>query len=100
MKQKTSIVILLLAAVIIAVAAGWVALRPAPMAPPVAIQDGKTIDFSSGQPVVKNSPQEKAIIDAAVKEMDAAARDVTFGPAVPPPDEKKKAESTGIPPKP
>lgn len=48
--------------------------------PPVAIEDGKTIDFSSGKPVVKDSTQDKAAIDKAVKEMDDAAKDVTFGP--------------------
>lgn len=46
--------------------------------PEVAIQDRKTIDFSSGQPVVKDSANEQAIIDAAVKEMDDAMKDVTF----------------------
>lgn len=45
----------------------------------VTIQDGKTIDFSSGKPVVKDSADEKAVIDAAVKEMDEAAKAVKFG---------------------
>ncbi len=48
--------------------------------PEVPIQDGKTIDFSSGVPVVKDDPNEKAAIDRAVKAMDDAAKDVTFGP--------------------
>jgi len=47
----------------------------------VAIEDGKTIDFSSGTPVVRDSAEEKAIIDAKVKEMDEAAAGITFGPA-------------------
>ena len=46
----------------------------------IAIQDGKTIDFSSGKPVVKDSPEEKKVIDAAVQEMDEAAKNVKFGP--------------------
>jgi hypothetical protein len=50
----------------------------------VPIQDGKTIDFSGGSPAVSDTAADKAAIDAAVKEMDAAAKDVTF-PANPPP---------------
>jgi hypothetical protein len=68
--------------------------------PEVAIQDGKTIDFSTGKPVVKNSADEKAIIDAAVKEMDAAAKDVSFAPNSSPGQEKKPADPTTLPPKP
>ncbi|HVU34341.1 MAG TPA: hypothetical protein VHE61_12970 [Opitutaceae bacterium] len=48
--------------------------------PATAIQDGKTIDFSSGKPVVKDDPKEKEIIDRAVAQMDAAAANVTFSP--------------------
>lgn len=48
--------------------------------PEVPIQDRKTIDFSSGKPVVKDSAAEQAAIDRAVKQMDAAAAGVTFGP--------------------
>ncbi|HWA11171.1 MAG TPA: hypothetical protein VG838_17145 [Opitutaceae bacterium] len=48
------------------------------MNPPVAIQDGKTIDFSSGKPVVKDSTRQKADIDAKVKEIDDAVKDVRF----------------------
>ena len=54
--------------------------RPAPTNATVTIQDGKTIDFSSGKAVVRDTAGEKAIIDAAVKEMEAAAKEVTFGP--------------------
>ncbi len=46
----------------------------------VAIQDGKTLDFSSGKPVLKDSAEEKAIIEQSVKEMNEAAAGVTFGP--------------------
>ncbi len=58
--------------------------------PEVAIQDGKTIDFSSGKPVVKDSAKEKASIDKAVKEMDEAAKGVTFGSPTPKKTEAKK----------
>jgi hypothetical protein len=54
---------------------------PAVPKPSVAIQDEKTIDFSSGKPVVKDSAEEKAIIANSVKEMNEAAAGVTFGPA-------------------
>jgi hypothetical protein len=42
--------------------------------------DQQTIDFSSGKPVVKDSPQERAELAAAEKELAEAAKDVTFGP--------------------
>ena len=54
---------------------------PAIPKPSVAIQNEKTIDFSSGKPVVKDSAEEKAIIERSVKEMNEAAAGVTFGPA-------------------
>lgn len=50
----------------------------------VPIQDGKTIDFSDGTAVVRDGAADKAAIDAAVKQMDAASKDVTF-PAEPAP---------------
>ena len=86
--------LLVLVAVAAGVALGWWFTRqpvgPAKPAakPAVTIQDGKTIDFSSGKPVVKDSPGEKAIIDATVKEMDEAAKGVKFGP----PEKKKEPE--------
>jgi hypothetical protein len=62
-------------------AATAVAEPPRPLAPGVVpIQDQKTIDFSSGQAVVKNDSAEKAAIEAALKEMDEATKGVTFGP--------------------
>ena len=57
---------------------------PAARAPEVAIQDRKTIDFSTGKPVIKDSAAEQAAIDRAVKQMDAAAAGVTFGPTAAP----------------
>ncbi len=83
MKSKRLTLILLAAAVLVA---GVLAFRyfgsgkAGKMNPPIAIEDGKTIDFSSGAPVVKDSTKEKAIIDAAVKEMDAAVKDVAAKP--------------------
>lgn len=55
--------------------------------PPVAIQDGKTIDFSSGRAEVRDTPEDRAALESAVKEMEAAAKEVTFSPtsASPPP---------------
>jgi hypothetical protein len=50
----------------------------------VPIQDGKTIDFSNGSPAVRDSAADRAALDAAVKEIDAASKDVSF-PAQPPP---------------
>lgn len=76
-------------ALVAALAVVWFATRPpAPKPPPfkpvVPIQDNATIDFSSGKPVVRQSAEEKAIIDAAVKEMDEAARNIQLTPIVPP----------------
>lgn len=59
-------------------------LSPGQRHPDVAIQDGKTIDFSSGRPVVKDTAKEKADIARAVKEMEEAAKDVSFSPPPPP----------------
>lgn len=60
----------------------------------VAIQNEKTIDFSSGKPVIKDSAEEKAIIANSVKEMNEAAAGITFGPA------PKPAEPAAKPPAP
>lgn len=59
--------------------------------PEVAIQEGKTIDFSSGRPVVQDDAKQKSAIEKSVKEMAAAAANVTFPPAKP---AEKKAEPT------
>ncbi len=53
--------------------------RPAPAE--VAIQDGKTIDFSSGAAQVKDTPEDRAALERAKKKMDEAAQEVTFAPA-------------------
>jgi hypothetical protein len=49
--------------------------HPAQVTP---IVDGATIDFSNGKPVVGNTDADKAAMDAAVKQMDDAAKSVTF----------------------
>ncbi|HEY1848873.1 MAG TPA: hypothetical protein VGG37_06690 [Opitutaceae bacterium] len=49
----------------------------------VPIVDGRTIDFSSGAPVVSQTAADKAEMDQAVKDMDAAAKDVTFPSTAP-----------------
>jgi hypothetical protein len=67
-----------------------------PPAAPVDLtkHDAQTIDFSSGQPVVKDAPEDKAALDAAVAEMRDAAKDVTFEAP------KKKPEAPAEPPPP
>jgi hypothetical protein len=85
-KARRFFLTLIAVALGVAVAMAWRRFRPAPkMNPPMAIQDSATIDFSSGKPVVKDSAQEKAIIDAAVKEMDDAVKGVAFTPTAPAP---------------
>jgi hypothetical protein len=54
----------------------------------------KTIDFSSGQPVVKDSAEDKAAMDTALKDMAAAVDDVSFGPT----PNKKTEPATATPP--
>lgn len=70
-----------------AASAPKVVATPAPVEPPrplepgvVPIQNQKTIDFSSGKPVVQDDAANKAAIDAALKEMEEATKGVTFGP--------------------
>ncbi len=41
----------------------------------------KTIDFSTGQPVVKDSPEDQAALEAALKDIAEASKGVTFEPA-------------------
>lgn len=40
--------------------------------------EGKTIDFSSGRPVVKDTPEDRAALEAALKDIAEATRDATF----------------------
>jgi hypothetical protein len=64
-------------------AALWAYASQPRHAPFVPIADGETIDFSGGSPVVSQTAADKAAMDKAEKEMDAAAKDVTFQPTPP-----------------
>lgn len=57
-----------------------------PLRTEVPIQNGATIDFSIGAPIVRSQGDDQAALDRALKEMADATKDVTF-PASPP--EKK-----------
>ncbi|MDD2762986.1 MAG: hypothetical protein PHE83_03305 [Opitutaceae bacterium] len=54
--------------------------------------DGQTIDFSSGRPVVKDTPGDRAATEKAVQEMEEAVKDITFNPSPPKAAEQKPAE--------
>ncbi len=64
------------------VAALWAYVHRAPAVardvPVTPIVDGTAIDFSSGKAVVGTSAADKASMDAAVKQIDDAAKGVTF----------------------
>lgn len=49
----------------------------------VPIQDGQTIDFSSGRAEVRNDAADRAALAKAKQEMDAATADITFAPTKP-----------------
>ncbi|MFI5337840.1 MAG: hypothetical protein ACHQ5A_13715 [Opitutales bacterium] len=105
MRRSKELMILLAILVAAMVAVLWyVNDRRARMraAPPVAHNepvdltkhDGQTIDFSSGRPVVKDNPADKAALDAGLKDIDAATANVTFEPP------KKTPEPPPAPPPP
>ncbi len=48
--------------------------------PEVAIQEGKTIDFSKGTPEIRDTPEDRAALEKAKREMDEATKDVVFAP--------------------
>lgn len=64
-------------------------LAPAPPAAMIDLEkhDRQTLDFSSGQPVVKDTPEDRAALEAALRDIDAARQGVTFeaASATPPP---------------
>lgn len=60
-------------------AVGPVAAEP-PFVPLGGPNEGKTIDFSSGKPVVTDSPEDRAALEKALREIAEATRDVKFGP--------------------
>jgi len=79
--SKTARLVRIAIVIALGALAGWMyRSRQTQTLPPLAIQDGKTIDFSSGKPIVKDSAKEKAIIANAVKEMEEATKNVTFAP--------------------
>jgi hypothetical protein len=43
--------------------------------------DGKTINFSSGKPVITDTPEDKVAIRSALRDFTEAAKGVVFGPA-------------------
>lgn len=49
--------------------------------PVVGIQDGRTIDFSSGQPMIIDADKENAALAKALKEMEEATKDIVIRPA-------------------
>jgi len=51
--------------------------------PDVAIQEGKTIDFSSGKPEIRDTPEDRAALEKAKAEMDEATKDIVFEPTKP-----------------
>lgn len=65
----------------------FVAAPPASPAPPIDLEkhDAKTIDFSSGQPVVKDTPVDRAALEQGLKDIEEATRNVTFDAAKPAP---------------
>jgi hypothetical protein len=84
--NRTRATPLVLAAAVTAIALWVYASQPrtaARGAALVPIRDGTTIDFSGGSASVRDSAADRAALDAAVKDMDAASKDVTF-PATPP----------------
>jgi len=83
--------LILLALMVLAIiAASWWFQRARRSAPPspaatVPIQNRVTIDFSTGHPLIKDDAVEQAIIDAALKDIQDAAKNIKFAPLVPPP---------------
>lgn len=53
---------------------------PVPGPLEVPIQNGATIDFSLGAPMVKMQGKDQEALDRALKEMAEATKDVTFPP--------------------
>lgn len=56
---------------------------PVPGPPEVPIQDGATIDFSTGAAQVKRGGKDQEAIEKALKEMAEAAKDISFPPRKP-----------------
>lgn len=73
LKIRLTIVTLVLAGI-----AGYLLKRPKGPPPPIAIEDGKTIDFSTGEPVMTGTAEDRAAIEKAKREMEAATEGITF----------------------
>lgn len=54
------------------------ATAPAPEPLDLTKHEAKTIDFSGGKPVVKDTPEDRAALQAGLKDIEEATRDVTF----------------------
>ena len=65
---------------IIAALAGFYLQRKPPPLAPVAIKNGETIDFSTGQAVVTETEEDQAALKKAQHEMEEATAKVTFQP--------------------
>lgn len=51
--------------------------------------DQKTINFSSGQPVVQDSPADRAALEQGLKDIEEARQNVTFEKSAPKTEPKK-----------
>ncbi len=61
-----------------------------PLVPEIPIQDGATIDFSIGAPVVRSGGADTEALDRALREMAEATRNTTFPPPPEQPAEPEK----------
>ncbi|MCC5021861.1 MAG: hypothetical protein J6386_04700 [Candidatus Synoicihabitans palmerolidicus] len=65
-----------------------IAVPPAASPPPTVLEDGQTIDFSSGRPVVTATQGEDPALQRALAEIAAATEDIVFpSETTPPPAE-------------
>lgn len=53
-------------------------MDPIPPKPEVPIQNNATIDFSTGSPIVKTHGKDKEALDAAIREIEEAAKNTRF----------------------
>lgn len=80
MTPRRTTSVLVAAAATAAVIWAYVSHRGTVPPGPVPIQDGKTLNFSNGSPQVGDSAADKAALDAGVKEIDEATKNITFSP--------------------
>lgn len=72
-------------AVVAGIALAWAWRRATTPPAVVAIEDGKTIDFSQGRAEVRDDAADREVLAKAKREMDEATADVTFAPTKPAP---------------